>query len=88
MSYRAAFAADPGTEAVVLLGEIGGTMAEDAAAFIAEMYCIRRRPSFGTVRPRGFGSVRVFEHDEKTTRSRLASGDVRWGAFAESIIER
>lgn len=32
-----AFEADPGTEAVVLLGEIGGTMEEDAAAFIAEM---------------------------------------------------
>ena len=32
-----AFEADPGTEAVVLLGEIGGTMEEDAATFIAEM---------------------------------------------------
>ncbi len=32
-----AFGADPGTEAVVLLGEIGGTMEEDAAAFIAEI---------------------------------------------------
>jgi succinyl-CoA synthetase alpha subunit len=28
---------DPGTEAAVLVGEVGGTMEEDAAPFIAEM---------------------------------------------------
>ncbi|MBI2833237.1 MAG: succinate--CoA ligase subunit alpha [Acidobacteria bacterium] len=31
------FEADPGTQAVVMLGEVGGTMEEDAAAFIPEM---------------------------------------------------
>ncbi len=33
----AAFEADPGTDAVVLVGEIGGTMEEDAAVVAADM---------------------------------------------------
>jgi succinyl-CoA synthetase alpha subunit len=40
------FAADPETEAVVLIGEIGGNAEEDAAAFIADRF---RKPVVGFI---------------------------------------
>jgi succinyl-CoA synthetase alpha subunit len=40
------FAADPDTEAVVMIGEIGGTAEEEAAAFIAESF---RKPVVGFI---------------------------------------
>jgi succinyl-CoA synthetase alpha subunit len=42
----AAFASDPATEAVVLIGEIGGTAEEEAAAWVRENY---GRPVIGFI---------------------------------------
>jgi succinyl-CoA synthetase alpha subunit len=43
------FAADPDTEAVILIGEIGGTAEQDAAAYIKEEFSTTNKPVVGFI---------------------------------------
>jgi succinyl-CoA synthetase alpha subunit len=43
------FAADPDTEAVILIGEIGGTAEQDAAAYIKEEFSKTKKPVVGFI---------------------------------------
>jgi succinyl-CoA synthetase alpha subunit len=68
---------DPGTDAVVLVGELGGSMEEEAAAYVATM----RKPVVGFIAGRRAPPGRRMGHAGAIVEGSRGSGDSKVGAL-------